>query len=78
MVVEVGGETMIVKMPVMFYRTGYIAFMSVNNDMAIRNLRVKALPDSAEVLPDRDPDQSLPSADTDDSLDNLIKEQENG
>ena len=72
MVVEVGGVSMTVKMPVMFYRTGYISFMSVNNDMAVRDLRVEALPDSAEVLPDRDPDQTIPAADTEDSLDNLI------
>ena len=73
MYLSVGGENMIIKMPVMFYRTGYIAFMSVNNDMQIRNLRVKALPDSAQILPDRDPDQSIPAADTDDSLDNMAE-----
>lgn len=77
MFIEIGRESMIVKMPEMFYRTGYISFMSVNNDMSIRNLKIKALPDSAEVLPDRDPDQTIPSADSEDSLDNIIKESEN-
>lgn len=70
-IIESGGSTILSLMPTRFYRQGFITFYSINNDTAIRNFKVKELPRSETALSDFPPEQALPSADSDDSLDNM-------
>lgn len=61
-----------VRIPWKFYQEGYVSLVSINNNSMFRNFKIKGLPNTEEVGVDVSDEQRVPSADGENSLDEMI------